>query len=62
MECYWSCTLRDIEPHIIGNKPLPVLKSAIDKKRPILLIGSDSSEDEDENDAFFDEFEKEMEA
>jgi RNA polymerase II subunit A-like phosphatase len=62
MECYWSCTLRDIEPHILGNKTLPVLKSAIDKKRPILLIGSDSSEDEDENDAFFDEFEKEMEA
>mmetsp|Transcript_13695 Transcript_13695/g.25759 ORF Transcript_13695/g.25759 Transcript_13695/m.25759 type:complete len:987 (+) Transcript_13695:101-3061(+) len=61
MECYWSCSLRDVNPHILGNKPLPVLKPAVDKKRPILLTGRDSSEDEDEDEAFFDDFEKEME-
>lgn len=66
MECYWSCTLRDINAHILGNKPLPIQKPPVDKKRPILLIGSDSSEEdedeaEDNDDAFFDDFEKELE-
>ena len=59
MECYWSCTLRDIDSHILGPKPLPAAQPISSLKRSILLMESDSSEEDD--DGFFDNFEKEME-
>ena len=55
MECYWSCSLRGIQRHILGPMPVPAHHIKAEPKR-ILLSGSDSSED----DEFFDDFEKEM--
>lgn len=59
MECYWSCTLIDIDTHVLGPKPLQAVQLVPGVKRSILLMESDSSEEDD--DGFFDDFEKEME-
>ncbi|GFH59835.1 hypothetical protein CTEN210_16311 [Chaetoceros tenuissimus] len=55
MECYWSISLRSVDEHLIGPKP-PQTKEA----PKILLEGSDSSEDEDDD--FFDDLEKDFES
>jgi len=66
MECYWSCTLRDIKPYSLGPPasaiatPNPQQDKDSGSQR-LLFSGSDSSEeDDDEDDTFFDEFEKEF--
>jgi len=59
MECYWSCSLRDITPHILGAPPLLIQQPKAEQRR-ILLVGSDSSEDEDEDEDFIASFEREM--
>jgi hypothetical protein len=57
MDCFWSCTKLDIHNYILGAPPRPKGKSAV-TRRSILLSGSDSSEEEDED--FLNAFEKEM--
>jgi RNA polymerase II subunit A-like phosphatase len=57
MDCYWRCMKLDIDQYIIGARPRPKNESAV-AHRSILLSGSDSSEDEDED--FVNAFEKEM--
>jgi RNA polymerase II subunit A-like phosphatase len=57
MDCYWSCAKLDIHNYILGAPPRPKGKSAA-TRRSILLSGSDSSEEEDED--FLNAFEKEM--
>lgn len=57
MDCYWSCKKLDIHNYILGAPPR--LKGNIAATRKsILLSGSDSSEEEDED--FLNAFEKEM--
>ena len=57
MECYWSITLVDIKKHILGRMPLP--RQQIDA-RPKNILLSDGSDSEEEDDDFFNDFEKEM--
>jgi len=49
MECYWSITRRDVEPHYLGPPPIPRQNlNGGESKTKLLLSGSDS-EDEDED-------------
>jgi RNA polymerase II subunit A-like phosphatase len=58
MDCYWKCMKLDIEKYTIGARPKPIDDESAATRRSILLTGSDSSEDEDED--FVNAFEKEM--
>ena len=58
MECFWSCTLRDIKQHVIGPMPIPLQKPASEPKRILLSDGSDESEEEDDD--FFEQLERDM--
>lgn len=58
MDCYWKCMKLGIEKYIIGARPKPMDDESAVTRRSILLTGSDTSEDEDED--FVNAFEKEM--
>lgn len=58
MDCYWSCIKLNVNNYLLGAPPRQVIDS-IATKKSILLNGSDSSEEDDED--FVNEFEKEME-
>ena len=60
MECYWSITRREVEPHIMG--PMPIKSQQQDKTNDSILFAGDDDEeskleDEDEED---DDFLNEM--
>ena len=62
MECYWSITRRDVEPHYLGLPPRPGKINNGEVNKKVLLIESDSDEeeDDDENDEMLVEFKRRM--
>lgn len=62
MECYWSITRRDVEPHHMG--PMPSQPRKIDESNNTILLGESEEEeleDEDEEeDGFLDDLENAM--
>ncbi len=64
MECYWSITRRDVEPHHMGSLPSQLAKQGtVNGKTNGLLLGNSSGEESDEDDSedgFVSDLEKEM--
>jgi RNA polymerase II subunit A-like phosphatase len=64
MECYWSITRRDVEPHHMGLLPPQLAKQdTVNGKSNGLHLGNSSREDSDEDDSedgFVGDLEKEM--